>query len=173
MAIAILAVSVVAPISLAQKSLNASSYAKDQVTAFYLAQEAMEYVRNVRDNNNLSGFSGNDWLSGLSDCINVWCGLDVTADGSTYPRTFPCVLGTDCLLTFNPSIGVYGVRRNPADAKPISGWQDSIFTRKIRIVNSAASSADEAGVEVSVNWSTGLLAKNFTLKTKIFNWFPN
>src|SRR3989338_617192 len=69
-AIAILTFAMVAPLSLAQRGLNASIYARDQITAFYLAQEAIEYVRNVRDTNNLEGFSGGAaWLSGLEECI--------------------------------------------------------------------------------------------------------
>lgn len=169
-AIAILAVVVTAPLTLAQRSLNASAYAKDQVTAFYLAEEALEYVRNVRDGNNLSGAS---WLAGLSTCLNQLCGLDVTADNSSYQRIFACASVSDCALTFNPGSGIYGVRRdgsgNPDSA---NGWQNSPFTRVMRVSSPVAGSGDEAEVEVAVSWKTGLLAKSITLRSKIFNWFP-
>ena len=50
-AISILMVAIVAPMSLAAQSLSAAYYARDQITAFYLAQEGIEVVRSVRDTN--------------------------------------------------------------------------------------------------------------------------
>ncbi len=65
-AVTILATSIVGPLSIASRSLNNSLLAKDQVTAFFLAQDAVEYVRFVRDTNTLEG---NDWLLGSGGSI--------------------------------------------------------------------------------------------------------
>ena len=53
LAIAILMISVAAPMSLAYSGLIAAYLAEDQIVAYYLAQDAMEYVRNKRDYNKL------------------------------------------------------------------------------------------------------------------------
>lgn len=50
-AISILAVAIVAPMTLTMQSLSAAYYARDQVIASNLAQEAIEAVRAVRDHN--------------------------------------------------------------------------------------------------------------------------
>ncbi|MEK7156326.1 MAG: prepilin-type N-terminal cleavage/methylation domain-containing protein, partial [Patescibacteria group bacterium] len=48
-AVMLLSVAVVAPMSLAARSLGSAYYARDQITAFYLAQEAIEALRSIRD----------------------------------------------------------------------------------------------------------------------------
>ena len=48
-AVSLLAVVIVAPMSLTTQSLSSAYYARDQMTAFHLAQEAIESVRSVRD----------------------------------------------------------------------------------------------------------------------------
>src|SRR3989344_9316175 len=50
-AITILTVAIIAPMSLTMQSLSASYYARDQVSAFNLGQEAIESVRAIRDGN--------------------------------------------------------------------------------------------------------------------------
>src|SRR3989338_503600 len=57
-AISLLTVAIVVPMSLVTKSLSTAYYARDQVTAFHLAQEAIEIVRHVRDNNILMNAQG-------------------------------------------------------------------------------------------------------------------
>src|SRR5688572_14888059 len=75
-AIAILLMAIAAPLTLGSQGLAASRVARDQVIATYLAQEAIEYARNIRDGNTLAG---NPWLQGLEDCIDDICMLDVPA----------------------------------------------------------------------------------------------
>ncbi|MBI2475887.1 MAG: type II secretion system protein [Candidatus Taylorbacteria bacterium] len=175
-AIAILSVVVVAPLTLAQRGLNSSIYARDQVTAFYLAQEAIEYVRNIRDNNNLIGRSRTgDWLKGLETCKkSTECGIDVNAgriidcDDKGNPKLRPCQ------LTFDPSTGIYGDHRDNGNGDPVGNLQDSIFTRKLIITPIAVGSDlnGEADLAVTVSWQTGLLQKSVVINERIFNWYP-
>ena len=44
-AISILLLSISAPLTIASKGLASSFFARDQITAFYLAQDAVEYIR--------------------------------------------------------------------------------------------------------------------------------
>ena len=49
-AISILILAITAPLAIIAQALRSSYYARDQVTAYYLAQEAVEFLRNKRDN---------------------------------------------------------------------------------------------------------------------------
>ncbi len=55
-AVAILMLAVAGPLYTANRSAVASMTARDQLTASYLAQEGVEYVRDVRDNAFLAAF---------------------------------------------------------------------------------------------------------------------
>lgn len=70
-AISILSLAVTGPMIIAQKGIGAAIYARDQITAFYLAQEAVEYIRNVRDTNRINNIS---WLTSLTPCLDTGSG---------------------------------------------------------------------------------------------------
>ena len=53
-AISILTIAVVGPLGIIAQALHTSYYTRDQMTAYYLAQEAIEYVRNIRDNQSIA-----------------------------------------------------------------------------------------------------------------------
>lgn len=79
-AIAILAVALVGPFIAIRTSLTASYVARDQLIASSLAQEGMEYIRSVRDNNYLNNRSGG-WMDGLSSytqCYSTTLGVAPT-----------------------------------------------------------------------------------------------
>ena len=179
-AIAILAMASVAPLSLSQKGLRSSVYARDQVTAFYLAQEAIEYVRYVRDNNSLAGLSQSEnWLTGLENCISPSiCGIDVNAIVSE--RTYSCAndhpangVTMDCLLTYNPNTGIYGDQRD-GSGNPISPAENTLFKRKVTITQSAIGSDPHAAgdISVTVSWQTGSISQSVVVKEKIYDWYP-
>ena len=77
-ALSILALAIVGPLSLASTALSAAQISRDQLVAFYLAQEGLEVIRNQRDTNRLNGaIWTNSWMlcSGLAPCA-------VLVDGS-------------------------------------------------------------------------------------------
>src|SRR3989338_1659516 len=65
-AVTILSAAVAGPMVLSIKSIGSASVSQDQLVAFYLGQEVVEYIRNIRDTNLISG---NNWLDGLTDCL--------------------------------------------------------------------------------------------------------
>jgi len=75
-AISILMTTIIGPLSLASKGIVSADYVKDEITGFYLAQEAMETVRNVRDTNIKNRVS---WLNGIKEyCIDkTVCRIDI------------------------------------------------------------------------------------------------
>jgi prepilin-type N-terminal cleavage/methylation domain-containing protein len=57
-AISLLMLALVAPMTLAAQSLAAAYYSRSQITGFYLAQEGIEVVRSVRDANIIAEAEG-------------------------------------------------------------------------------------------------------------------
>ena len=47
-AISILMVAVASPMVIAQKGLNSANYSRDQMTATFLAEDALEFIKNFR-----------------------------------------------------------------------------------------------------------------------------
>ncbi len=164
-AISILAISVTAPLMIAQKGVASAIYARDQITAFYLAQEAVEYIRNMRDTNRITGSAG--WLDGLSLCFDTGAGEKCTIDARySDPFTNPqailsCPLSGCQPLLFDTTEGIYGYG---------SGWQQTKFTRTISI--STPNSPKEAEIAVTISWNTNLFTptRTFTIREHIFNY---
>lgn len=87
-AVTLLATTIVLPYYAIQRSLVATYTARDELIASALAQEAIEYVRAVRDSNYLynedrgniarSWLYGVDGTSGSPNCMNRKCTLDAT-----------------------------------------------------------------------------------------------
>ena len=148
-AITVLISAIVGPMVIVQKSLSSANFSKDQITAFYLAQEAIEYIRNKRDENTLSGLS---WTNGLSDCIGKKCAVDAVNETLSQ-----CSDNCPNLL-FDTTNSFYGY--NP-------DWKNSKFNRSIEIKNV---NSDELSVNVIISWKSGVFMKNFSVRENIFNW---
>src|SRR5512146_2123672 len=70
-AVLLLAIAIAGPLTIASKGLSSALIAKDQIGAYYLAQDAVEYVRFARDANRLGG---GDWLLGTGgSCTSSTC----------------------------------------------------------------------------------------------------
>lgn len=80
--VVLLTMTIVLPYHAIQRSLSATFAARDDLIASSLAQEAIEYVRGVRDNNYLAGRPSIDWLYGLDggtgedNCVTANCTID-------------------------------------------------------------------------------------------------
>lgn len=151
-AVAVLLLAIAAPMSLGSQGLTTSRVARDQVIATYLSQEAVEYVRNVRDSNILSG---DNWLEGLSDCVSSSCSIDI-------PRNTiaPCS-GACPQLTYHNATGLYGYSTG-------SGWQRTKFLRTVSIEETVANA--EAKLSVVVSWSDGILTRSVRTQEYLMNW---
>lgn len=129
-AITVIAVATVGPFYAIQVTLRGSYLARDQVIASSLAQEALEYVRSVRDNNYLQGRS---WLFGLNTCMPGPCTVDAVANSNNLSSTIrPLYVSTTNLYN----------QQNAGSA-----------TRFTRTVTITQTNAHEAEVTVTVTWS--------------------
>lgn len=154
-AVSILMISVAGPLTIAQKGLMAAIYAKDQVTASFLALDAMEYIKNIRDNNVnviLGGGSGN-WDDKISSCTESnSCKVDTTPSfGGLNPSSCS---GSTCVL-YNDGTGY-----------KTSGTKTTQFSRYFYLKNVTA---NEATVVVKVLWNNGTIENVMVLEDQIFN----
>jgi type II secretory pathway pseudopilin PulG len=152
-AITILIISIVGPLTLVMKSLSISKTTKAQITAMYLAQDGMEYVRNIRDENILTG---NNWLLGLGDCVGV--GAKCIVETSDHRNVDSC--STTCSpLNFNSDSKIYGYD---------SGDPPTVFTRTININEITLS--QEVLVTVTMDWKEGPRDGVFVIEEHMLNW---
>jgi len=150
-AIAILLLGVVAPLALTYQSLAASRIARNQITATFLAEEGIEYVRAVRDSNTLNGSA---WLSGLSDCLSAdGCMIDETAGDSVTPCEGACAP-----LLYNSETAIYGYETGTT----------SPFTRTVVLTETVVD--QEANIAVVVSWPDGTTEREVLIDETIFNW---
>ena len=173
-AITVLLVAVVAPMSLASDGITASHLAQDQIVAFYLGQEGVEAVKNMRDHNRLSndasGQLGNDFTGNLSECIvsdpvsDEGCVIDTTRMPETGMFwTERCNGGCDPVRVSNSEPYVY--------SHLTTGTVESKYTREVKVWYPTGN-INEAVVEAQITWSFERSgeAKTYTVRNYLYNW---
>jgi len=154
-AISILTIAVAAPMTLATQSLSSALYARDQITAFHLAQGGVEALRSVRDGNILESLLGNptDVFTGIPQGGQKFV-IDAR-DNSIELCNF-----SECPpLRHNGELYGYGEGVE---------WQDTRFTRTLR---TESLGEDEFRVFVEVSWRTGTLPpRSFTIASNLYKW---
>jgi type II secretory pathway pseudopilin PulG len=165
-AITILTVSVSAPLSLASQSLHAAQYAKDQVVAFNLAQEAIEVVRARRDRNLIDIIKNGSTVSWRDGIPAQEVG------GAAKPFTVDTVTGEikECasvcgLLHFDETTGFYGYDDNTDPSK---------FTRTVTASVRNTPDQNEMVVVSTVTWRSGVIGgvRQVTLEEEMYQWIP-
>lgn len=149
-AISILVISIAGPITIASKGLSSAMFARDQVTAFYLAQEAIEFIRNKRDENNIKN---SNWLAGFETCLN---GTSCIIDAKN-GKINNCPDDICPVIKYDKNTGFYDYSNN---------GKDSMFTRKIMLTTI---DSKEIKVEVALSWMTGINQKTFIVKEYMFD----
>lgn len=157
-AITVLLLAVTGPLALATKVISDSSVSQNQITAFYLGQEGLEFIRNKRETNFLNNKS---WLHGLNDCLSpAGCVIDV-------PNNNIQKLGTynDCNTGKQIKYDSAGKYYNNQDG------DCTLFKRIIKITEISTGSADdEAKIECTVEWHERYGTKSIVLEEHLFNW---
>lgn len=161
LAVLILAIALAAPLTIAAKALGAALVAKDQGTAFFLAQDAVEYIRFKRDTNTLTSGSS-AWLSGIDPACSGADGCKV----DSRENTITACSGSCGVLQYNETKNWYTYDTS------VSGQviKPSIFTRKV-VLASVSSNSDEKSVTVTVSWKDGGGAtRSLVVREHITNW---
>lgn len=100
-AVTILMISIVGPLTIAQKSLMASIYARDQVTASFLAQDIIEKIKNDKSNALLLNTVFGTWVSNYQNpcgqnssigILRVQNDGTLSTSGTNTPSKFSCTV---------------------------------------------------------------------------------
>ncbi len=178
-AITILMISIVGPLTIANKGLLAATYASEQVVASYLAQDAVEYIQNIKSNN-IRDTATPDWLEdydlistgrGLTGCTQTAvCTVD-TINGNPYSLTLRGIqVTTSADITPCVSNSATALKKNALGYNHASG-SDTQYCRYFYLVWNAAR-PDQAKIVVSVKWDNGGTASEVVYENEIFNVQP-
>src|SRR3989344_4434713 len=171
-AVSIIILTIVGPMTAAQRGLVTAEYSRDQMKAYYLAEEGLEYIHYTRD---LNALNKDGWLDSLDDCLSVLpggspgqvkkaCGVDPTNSSATIKKCDDAA-DTDsnvCRLNFNNTTGMYSHQSG-------GSFSATTFRRFAKIYDGLSSI--EKKVVVSVEWKTGSLPKKtITVSNFITDW---
>ena len=166
-AITVMLIAVVAPMSLAQDGITAARLAQDQIVAFYLAQEGVEVTRNMRDYNKLNGF---DQLAGPleSQCeVNPLvpaergCIIDATESAGQYFVTTRCSSSGCPVIKSNSERYTYD--NDPA-------FKNTKYTREIKVWYVEDPDKKDVKVRVTVTWPFLQGTRSYTLQENLLAW---
>ncbi len=157
-AITILVMVIIGATSAVQSGISSYIFSKDQIIAFYLAQEGFEQIRNIRDEN---GLKNQDWLTGLSTNPSDPCyfGNACIVDPVVSATPTMCSSPGNCpMLRQDTGTGFFGYN---------ASWPSTIFRREIVLTQI---NSNEVSILVTVNWSKGIASRQFRARGNILNW---
>ena len=190
-AVLLLSITVAALLTLVADSITSASYGKNELTATYMGQEALDYFRNARDTKLHQGATSatwNDFLRGVNsklapefgdpvggiDCYSAnGCELDVFGLNSfnSEPYVQGCSLGcTEVKKATSSLLGgmSYYTINSSTNGTPTS------FVRTIRLKQPTGtafnSGADVVLVEVTVTWRNGAALRSKVFTETLYNW---
>ncbi len=170
-AIAILMISIAGPLTIAQKSLLSALYARDQVTASFLAQDVIESVKNKRDNNiyaSQSWLAGMNGLSGAPSCFAAGesgneCKIETVGVSPTI---------SSC-STFSETCSLYqdgaGFKTTGTIKSPFSRSFYFKKTNAGQATRACNTSDEKCTIVVNVRWKTGRVQNIVTIENEMFN----
>lgn len=177
-AVYILTFTVTVLMTVVANSLFAARYAKDEITANYLLQEVVDYIRNDRDNtvflNSGPTNSDENWsvfLTKYNSCAEPnGCSFDILPSllGDSLATKNQCSNGGVCpLLIYNANAVDTSFYFNDDGRSLTTGMTRTDFKRKI-IVKKIGT--DEIDVIVTIDWKNGKLPVTRSLTTSLMKW---
>ena len=179
-AITLLMIAVTGPLALASKGLAYSNYVRDEITAFYLANESIDVIRNIRDTNLRSGIFWQNIpdSSGVPIDLSVKCRdacyFDVWKNPADLKHSFDPT-ETRLLKKVCPSDGAvyFGydftkLTNSPGFPSDCSGTDvdvESPFKREVKIISVGL---DEIRVTATVSWQSGSIDRNVIISENLF-----
>lgn len=169
-AVSIFSVSILGLFSILSQGVASTNYAKQKVIASYLAQEGVEYMRNMRDTFVLYSATPSDgWTAFSSKLFNASCASgcyfndqNLNFFDQSQPMIdlsiIPCFgPGGSCpTMLYDGATGKYGYATGV----------NSGFSRKI----SVNFYADEIKISSIVSWTQGSGSQTTTFSESLFNW---
>jgi prepilin-type N-terminal cleavage/methylation domain-containing protein len=150
-AITILTLAVVGPLFTANRAIVAARAASYQLTASYLAQEGVEYVRMLRDNHYLAAYAGDpatasttgwaNFRTEVNPCVSGTCTFDPTGGPTRDQFLVACSGSCSRLYLTDTANGIY-TQQNIGTETP--------FTRTVKIFEDTGA---EERVVSTVTWN--------------------
>jgi prepilin-type N-terminal cleavage/methylation domain-containing protein len=159
-AVFLLATAIAGPITIAAKAVISTTVARNQIVAFFLAQDGVEYVRYKRDSNKLAKVG---WTTGLGSCTSTTGATLCTVDSVT-DTVAACTSNICSNLYYDATAGSYGYDVSKAP---------TIFKRTVSIKNDPSGTTPyEALVTVTVSWSdvAGVVHAPAVVREYIYDW---
>lgn len=163
-AITILLIAILAPMRISSQSIKTAGFAREQLTAVFLAQEGIESIIKLRDGDALNG--GGTWVwytSLLAACKNASQGCSYNPSTGSFVS---CATIANCRLYFNEA-GTNGIYyTHTAGSLPASA-----YTRVITVTEARA--GEEAHVVSTVSWNSKLFNDTIsvTVRTRILDQY--
>lgn len=173
-AIAVLLIAVVGPLTIAAKGIQVSGFSKEETTAFFLAQEGIELVVASRDDWGLDRVANPSTAPGFGDWVTSLFG-----SGGCGPADTACDLGIDwqgtienCSLLVASNCNLY--------QNTIAGYSGTQFydhdssgtpTEYNRLITVTKQGVDALAVQSTVRWNSALFggSKTASFETVIFD----
>lgn len=178
-AITILLIVIVGPMSISSSAARSTSYSSEQVVAFFLAQEGAELAQKARDDLQLENFAGSNstpWSDFIgtnhgdlyNECFSSGgCGLELVRGSAAGALRQPVNCGSNtCRLHINSAGERTRYTYNTAN---------STITPYTRVIKMRETAGREIEVISSVSWQTGTQRRVQTVeaKTYLFNVYQN
>lgn len=177
-ALAIITAAATGPVVLITRGILSFGFSKNKLIALNLAQEGLELIREVRENNIIcderNGPAPWDWFrdpdgSGIINNrdleADIMATLPLTGCGSasiSSPSLSPSFANTQ--LRLDPITGIYSY----------SGPLPTIFTRQITINKPSADgnipANDQRNIISVVRWTERGIVRDMTLRERLYNW---
>jgi prepilin-type N-terminal cleavage/methylation domain-containing protein len=164
-AITILTMSIAGPMVTASDGLKNSTFARDQIVAFYIGQEGVEIIRSIRDGNALNN---TPWLTGIAaSCISgaSGCGIDIRNK-----NFIDCATANACNIYYDANGLLAGGGKPRGIYSHVSGGTQTVYSRSIKIVSI---NGWESTIDVTVTWLSRGVTKKITVQSRLFNQYDN
>jgi len=168
-AVAILALAISGPLYAANRAIVVSKIASDRLTASYLAQEGIEEIRKMRDDEYLTLYkasqstapSWTNFTNSISECAGTY---GCTMDPWNGPLTFlnACNLACTDTLYSDDNTKQYSLTSGVGKTK-------TPFVRSIKVT---AISANEVSITSVVSWLFQGTAYTITISDHLMPWLP-
>lgn len=170
-AVSILMLSIVGPITIAAKSLQSAQYSRQQNTAFFLAQEGITAANALRNDGGADAFTDAsvdpwDWVTNtnLSPCFAATgCDIDFR-DDTLLSNVVSCATASNCTLQFSTTTSRAAFQHQSGDQSPYT-----------RVITFEFANLEEVIVKSTVSWTSTILggSQEVVLTTSLFNLYKD
>lgn len=171
-AASIFTLAILALFSNISKGISDTNLVKSRIIGAYLAQEGIEYMRNLRDTYVLydAGGASTGWTTFNSRLTSASCNgvngcyfddQNVNYADTSQPlidMTLNACGGTCPILLYNASSGKYNY---------VSGGSNTVFRRKVTI---SQPNGNETIITVNVSWTYKSVSGSVTFSEKLYKW---